>query len=278
MNGPEYLAQQVGRLKTRVGGFFPGSHVVFRGHNLHTDLKDMDWMELYVFGICGRRFSAQQLRLMNALWTYTSYPDARIWNNRVAALTGTARSTGNLGLSAALAISEAHIYGRGNEVQAIAFFISTQKRLAAGETLSACIQDEMKAHHRIAGYGRPLINADERIAPIMAQAKALGLESGPHLQLAFSIEQHLLENGRNLRLNYGGVVSAFGADLGMSQEEFYLFMFPSFLAGMSPCFQEARDETEGSLFPLRCADILYEGTAPRAWRLLPEEEPGSIRN
>lgn len=265
MNGPEYLAEQAGRLKTSVGGFFPGSHVVFRGHDLHADLQDMDWLELYVFGICGRRFSTSQLRLMNALWTYTSYPDARIWNNRVVALSGTARSTGNLGLAAALAISEAHIYGRGNEVQAISFFISTQQRLASGEALGKCIQDEMRVHRRIAGYGRPLINADERITPIMTLAKSLDLDNGQHLQLAFAIEQFLLGSGRNLRLNYGGVVSAFGADLGMSPEEFYLFMFPSFLAGMPPCFQESRQGVEGGLFPLSCSDIAYEGRPPRTW-------------
>jgi hypothetical protein len=66
-------------------------------------------------------------------------------------------------------------------------------------------------------------------------------------------------------MNYGAVVSAFGADLGLSPEEFYLFMIPSFLAGMPPCFLEARHAVEGSLFPLRCTDIAYEGPPPRKW-------------
>jgi hypothetical protein len=265
MNGPEYLSQKAGKLQTTMGGFFPGSHVVFRGQTLHTDLKDMDWMALYLFGICGRRFTAAQLDLMNALWTYTSYPDARIWNNRIAALSGSARSTGNLGLAAALAVSEAHIYGRGNEVQAITFFIATQKRLTAGSELGECLQEEIRTHRRIAGYGRPLVNADERIGPIMAKAAQLELDQGPHIRLAFSIERFLLDSGRNLRMNYGAVVSAFGADLGLSPEEFYLFMIPSFLAGMPPCFLEARHAVEGSLFPLRCTDIAYEGPPPRKW-------------
>jgi hypothetical protein len=202
---------------------------------------------------------------MNALWTYTSYPDARIWNNRVAALSGSARSTGSLGISAALAVSEAHIYGRGNDIQAITFFIATRKRLAAGGNLADCLQEEMKAHRRIAGYGRPLINADERIVPIMSKAAELGFDQGPHIQLAFAVERFLLDSGRNLRMNYGAALAAFGADLGLSPEEFYLFMIPSFLAGMPPCFLEARHAVEGSLFPLRCADIAYDGPAPRKW-------------
>ncbi|MFC5303220.1 hypothetical protein [Azospira restricta] len=265
MNGPQSLQAAVGRLKTRMGAFFPGSHVIFRGHDLHAELKDMDWIELYVFGITGRRFTAEQLRLMHALWTTTSYPDARIWNNRIAALAGSARSTGNLGLAAALAVSEAHIYGRGNEVQAISFFLATRRALDAGGELADCLRREMATYGRIAGYGRPLVNADERIAPIMALAGTLGLADGPHLALAFAVEQHLLASGRNLRMNYGAVVSAFGADLGMSPREFYLFMFPSFLAGMPPCFIEAAGKMEGGLFPLPCSGIDYAGVPRRSW-------------
>ena len=259
------LQEHVGRLKTRMGAFFPGERVVYRGHDLHIDLKDMDWIELYVFGITGRRFSPEQLRLMHALWVNTSYPDSRIWNNRVAALAGSARSTGNLGVSAALAVSEAHIYGRGNEVQAISFFLSTHKKLEAGGDLAACIADEMKTFRRIAGYGRPLINADERIAPTMELARSLGLADGPHVQLAFTIERFLLDSGRQLKMNYGCLVSAFGADLGMTTSEFYAFMFPSFLGGMQPCYIDAAQRPAGTLFPLSCDHVNYEGAAKRAW-------------
>jgi len=266
MNGPELLRRNAGRLKSRMGAFYPGERTIFRGCDLHADLKDMEWVDLYVFGITGRRHSPEQLRLMNALWVYTSYPDPRLWNNRVAALAGSARSTGNLGVSAALAVSEAHIYGRGNEVQAINFFVAACQRLAAGAALADCVRDEMAIHGRIAGYGRPLINADERITPTMALARKLGLADGPHVRLAYNLESFLLDNGRNLRMNYGGLVSAYGADLGFSPREFYLFMFPSFLAGMQPCFIEAAERPEGTLFPLSCDHVLYEGKPPRSWR------------
>src|SRR5262245_11533061 len=113
MSGPRLLAQTVGRIRSRVGAAFIGSHAVFRGKDLHADLGDAGWLDLYLFGVTGRRFSTPKLRLLEAMWTHTSYPDARIWNNRVAALAGTTRSTGNLGIAAALAVSEAKIYGQG---------------------------------------------------------------------------------------------------------------------------------------------------------------------
>lgn len=265
MKTSHFLQEHVGRLRTHMGAFFPGQKVIFRGHNLHTDLSGIDWIELYAFGITGRRFSPEQLQLMHALWVNTSYPDSRIWNNRIAALAGSARSTGNLGVSAALAVSEAHIYGRGNEVQAISFFLSTQEHLSSGRSLPDCIQQELQIFHRIAGYGRPLINADERIAPTMVLADTLNLADGPHVRLAFDVEQSLLNNGRDLRLNYGGLVSAFGADLGFSVSEFYAFMFPSFLAGMQPCYIDASSRAVGATFPLSCDSIAYEGPPKRRW-------------
>jgi hypothetical protein len=257
--------EAVGCVRSRVGGLRPDRRVDYRGRDLHTDLAGIDWLDLYAFGITGRRHAANELQLMHALWVNTSYPDARIWNNRVAALAGSSRSTGNLGIAAALAVSEAHIYGRGNEVQAVGFFLRTHQALQAGARLADCIAEEMRTHGRIAGYGRPLLEGDERIAPTMALARQLGLADGPHLMLAFEVEHHFIAQGRNLRLNYGGLVSAFGADLGMSPEQFALFMFPSFLAGMPPVYLDARERPAGTLVPLPCAAIHYEGPPPRPW-------------
>ncbi|RZI43461.1 citryl-CoA lyase [Herbaspirillum sp. HC18] len=265
MNGPEFLRQFEGRLKTKVGACYPGSRAVFRGHDLHAELKDMDWMELYVFGITGRRFTPPQVRLMHAIWTYTSYPDARIWNNRVAALAGSARSTGVLGTAAALAVSEASIYGGGPLLRAIDFFIRTKARLDDGGTLEECIREEIDAFRIISGYGRPIASADERIKPLVDLARSLGLDKGPCLRLAFAVEDLLLARGRSMKMNYAALIAAFGADLGFSVREFQLYMFPLFIAGMPPCVVEANERPEGALFPLKCADVLYEGVQERAW-------------
>jgi hypothetical protein len=263
---PNLRLENDGVLKSRMGAFFPGSHVVFRGHDLHTELKDMGWVELYVFGITGRRFPREQLSLIQSIWTYTSYPDVRLWNNRVAALAGSARSTGNLGVAAALAVSEASIYGRGIDTRAIDFLIRTQKQLDEGDTLADCIRVELKAHRSVAGYGRPIVNGDERIQPMLALARSLGLDQGPYLLLAFAIEEVLLTGRWRMRMNYGGLVAALSADLGLSPREYYLCGFPAFLAGMQPCFIEASERTEGMLYRIPCTDILYEGQPQRNWQ------------
>lgn len=264
--GPELLQENVGVLKSRMGAFFPGSHVIFRGHDLHAELKDMDWIELYVFGITGRRFTKEQLRLMHSMWTYTSYPDVRLWNNRVAALAGSSRSTGTLGLAAALAVSEGAIYGRGVDLRAIDFLIRTQQRLDDGGDLADCIRAELKSQRGIAGYGRPLINADERNQHILTLARSLGLDQGRYLRLAFAVEEKLLAGRWRMKMTYAALSAALLADMGLSPREYYLFAFPAFLAGMPPCFIEASERPEGMLYPLSCHGILYQGQARRPWR------------
>ncbi len=263
---PLTLLEHVGCLKTQMGACFVGSRAVFRGHDLHADLKDMEWVELFVFGITGRRFSPAQLRLMQAIWTHTSYPDARIWNNRVAALAGTARSTGNLGIAAALAISEATIYGRGIDIRAIEFFMRAKQHVENGGDLAELVATELKQKRSIAGYGRPIAAADERIKPTMALAQELGLADGDYVRLAFSIEEILIGGRWRQSMNYAGLCAALAADLGLSPQEYYLFLFPAFLAGIPPCYIEAENKEEGSLFPLTCAHIRYEGPAKRRWQ------------
>lgn len=265
MNGPELLRQNVGRLRTRMGGFVVGSHAVFRGHDLHAELKDMDWIELYFFGITGRRFSADQVRLLHALWVYTSYPDARLWNNRVAALAGSARSSGTLGIAAALAVSEASIFGRGIDIRAIDFLIRTRQKLETGSALGDCVRDELDRYRGIAGYGRPLTSSDERIAPALSRARELGLADGPHVRLALAVERYLLDGRWRWRMNYAALAAALHADMGVSTREYYLCVFPVFLAGMQPCFIEARDRPEGAFLPLACENIAFEGVPKRSW-------------
>lgn len=264
-NAPSLLQENVGVLKSRMGTAYPGSHAIFRGHDLHTDLKDMDWLELYVFGVTGRRFSKAQLRLMHAMWTYTSYPDVRLWNNRVAGLAGSSRSTGTLGMAAALAVSEASIYGRGIDMRAMDFLIRTRKQVDEGGDLTECIRQELKSHRSIAGYGRPLVNGDERNPHILALAGELGLDQGCYLRLAFAIEGVLLAGRWRMKMNYAALIAALGADLGFSPSEYHLLSFPTFLAGMPPCFIEASDKPEGTLYPAACSDILYEGQSRRSW-------------
>ncbi|WP_367154367.1 citryl-CoA lyase [Methylomonas sp. HYX-M1] len=265
MNGPELLKQHVGKLSSRMGTFYPGERVVYRGRDLLHELNDMDWLALYLYGITGKTFGQAEMKLLQAIWTYTSYPDVRLWNNRIAALAGSTRSTGTLGLAAALAVSEAEIYGGGVFRRAVVFLERSLRQMASGSDLETCVREEFAAHRSIGGYGRPLVNGDERIVPLLELAKRLGLNEGPHLKLAFEVEDFLLRGRWRMKMNYAALIAALGKDLGLSVDELCLFIFPLFLAGMPPGYIEARQRPEGTLYPIPCPDVTYDGQAKRPW-------------
>ncbi|HEY0847739.1 MAG TPA: hypothetical protein VGE12_20405 [Noviherbaspirillum sp.] len=266
MKGPALLRQYAGRLKTEVGACYPGSHAVFRGHDLHAELRDMDWVALYVFGITGRKLSPEQIRLIHAIWVCTSYPDARLWNNRVAGLAASARSSANLGITAALAVSEATVYGGQAGLRAIDFLLRAQRRIERDGTSVAEIVAEETRVRRIYGYGRPINSTDERIPWLMELVHKIGLDQGRYLKLAFEVERVLVCRDARLKMNYAALHSALIADMGFSAREYQMLRVPTFLAGMPPCSAEAASRKEGTLFPTPCEAIAYEGINRRFWR------------
>lgn len=266
MNGSQTLLDHENHWRTEMGAWFPGERVVFRGKDLFHELNEQSWMGLLLYGITGRSFDERQLRLFEGIWTLcTSYPDPRIWNNRVAALAGTARSTAALAVGAATAVSEASIYGRRPDIRAIDFLLRTQEKVDQGVELEKLVREELKKHRGILGYGRPVTRQDERIKPLMALAEELDFENGIHIKLAFLVEDVLVKGKWRLNMNVAAVSAALAADQGLSRQEYYQYLVLCFSAGMFPCYSEALNKPEGAFFPFRCERIKYQGHAYRDW-------------
>jgi hypothetical protein len=259
------LDAYAGPIRSRVGGVIGGERAIFRGRDLHRDLRDIHWVELMLFAVTGRRFSPSEVRVCNAVFTLTSYPDARIWNNRVAALAGTARSTGNLAIAAAEAVSEGAIFGRQIDLRALDFLYHARACCEKGEDLEGFVADYLARHRSIAGFGRPLTAKDERLSPMLAILAEEGRDDGPFVRLAHQVED-ILQAGRwRYRMNYAALAAAIYGDLGFTPEQYYLVLFPAFLCGMPPCYLEAREKPAGAVMPISCSAINYNGSAPRPW-------------
>ena len=266
MKGPTLLLENEDYWRTRMGLVFAGERVVVRGKDLFRELRDMRWMELLLYTITGRRFNERQLRLFEGIWTIcTSYPDPRIWNNRVAALAGTARSTGTLALSAATAVSEAGIYGGRPILRAMDFLRRSLKSAQHGHALDSVVRSELQKFRAIPGYARPLVHDDERIRPLIQLAEELDYGNGVYLKHAFKIEEILLTSGYRMKLNIAAVAAALAADQGLSSDEYFRYLLPCFTAGMIACYIDAVDHEEGVLFPVRCTRINYTGRTSRPW-------------
>ena len=266
MRGPEKLIEKEDNWQTDLGASFAGERVVVRGKDLFTELKDLSWHELLLFMITGRRFKENELELLDKFWMLAiSYPDPRVWNNRVAALAGTVRSTPALGVGAACSVSEADIYGGKPCSAAVQFFVDLQKKIESGELLTDCIDSVLEARVLIPGYGRPISIVDERIKSMEEIIKKSGFSKGKHVQLAYEIERVLVKKNERLRMNIGGLFAAVAADMGFSAEEYLLWITNGFNAGTTACYADALDKGEGTLFPLRSERIKYLGKENRTW-------------
>lgn len=252
--------------ETHIGGWIPGEKVILRGKNLLTELKDYRWLEYLLFGITGR-YSPRIARLIEGMWVIcTSFPDPRLWNNRIAALSATARSTGVLGSAGALAVSEATIYGLRPIKGGMDFLYRIDRLLSEGEDFERLVSSEMKKYRGIYGYGRPLVDRDERVGPLLDFAHSMEAGRGRFTELAFKVDEFLANSRFKYRINASGVVAGLLADEGIKPDEHYHLATLTFTAGVFPCFLDALAKPEGSFFPLRVSRINFEGAQKgRVW-------------
>ena len=250
---------------TELGGASVQSGTItLRGYDLLNALEDLSWMDILMFGITGRRFNAEQLELFQGLWKISaSYPEPRIWNNRVAALGGSARSTPGLSLGAAIAVTDATIYGQRPMIGAFDFLQRCRTACDSGQPLRAFVVHELKTYRTIPGYGRPLRSVDERLAPLERLARRLGLWGGIHTRLALDVEK-ILERYRQ-GMNIAALAAALTADQDVSIADYRRMAILAFVAGLIHCELDAAKHPEGVLFPLRCNRLQYSGPSVRTW-------------
>jgi len=97
----------------------------FRGHDLHADLKDMTGLALRFWYYRASFFPQTRSSYCMHLGLH-QLPDSRLWNNRWQRC-GKRRSSSNLGMSAAIAVSEATVYGGRACIQAMGFLLRATK-------------------------------------------------------------------------------------------------------------------------------------------------------
>ncbi|MFP5414641.1 MAG: hypothetical protein ACLGG1_06480 [Gammaproteobacteria bacterium] len=263
--GPDLLALCEDNWVTAMGAWFPGERVVLRGKDVLNDLGHRRWMEYFIYGINGQE-DPRFARFVEGVWALTtSYPDPRLWNNRVAALAGTTRSTGVLALAAGIGVSEASLYGLRPIKGALDFLYRADRKLADGATLEDVVWEELRTYRNVFGYGRPITSADERVGPLMKFAHSLGMGKGKFIRLAFEIEKILKQSRLKHQMNIAGAVAGLVADEGRTPDDHYYMAALSFVAGMMPCYIDSLGKPEGSLFPLRVTRIDYKGAPERRW-------------
>lgn len=260
--GIQNLFTNEGHWSTEMGKAFPTERVVFRGKDLHKDLKDLSWFELNLYGITGRRFNENELKVLNFIWVSTSYPEPRVWNNRIASICGSARVNGPNAIAAAIGASEATVYGGRPVAKGFDFLHRALEATRHGQALEDFIDEELANKKVIFSFGRAMVKTDERVPHMLAFIKEYGMDQGECVQMALEAER-ILNKKKGLSMNIGALVCSLAIDMGFSFDEFHMFMTLVFAAGMMPCYMEAAQKPEGAFFPMRCEHVHYIGKKPR---------------
>ncbi|MBA3582035.1 MAG: hypothetical protein H0W44_06220 [Gammaproteobacteria bacterium] len=253
------------RWHTRMGLLYPGEEVWLRDKKLLTDFPEKNWFAILLYAITGKDFTAAQLHIMEAIWSIClCFPDPRIWCNRVAALGGTAGTTGSLAIAAALAVSESEIYGQKPVRRAVQSLLDIENEL--GSKKLPDILEEWKIKNKlIYGFGRPVALRDERVVTLFYLLKYHNLHEEKFICLAFDIEIILQQRNQRLFLNAGGIMGAIACDFGLTAQEFYLFTCSAYSAGITACYLDAYQQPAGHFFPMPVGAVKYAGPEHRAW-------------
>lgn len=265
--------------RTSAGNWFPGERIVLNGVDVLASMTGKSWMDVILLAITGKIPERQTAEFLDAVLALSgSIPDPRLWNNRIATLAGTTRSTPALGMSAGMAASDAIIFGFQPMMGAHQLLNEVAVQLDAGFPLDTIIRERLARdqssrpgagkHRSLAlfpGYGRPVATGDERVPAIMKLVHQYGHAQGRIVTLAFHIESGLQQCGLPLRLNTGGLIAAICADQGMSALQLYYYVSHCFYVSLAACNADALQHDIGSFFPLRCSQIEYQGVAERKW-------------
>lgn len=266
MNIVDKLLKAEMKWESSVGACFPGKGAEFRGYNMFEKFNDWNWLSMFYFAATGRELNKNSEKFFNGLYSMCfSYPDSRIWNNGIAALAGTARSTAQLGICSASAVSEATFYGGPPVMKSLDFLLRAKSLSDSGKGLKEIVQIEKSRNEFVYGYGRPVVSTDERVLPAIELLKELNLFDRPYIKFALLMENYLKNENNEIGLNIGGIYAAFCADEGMTPQELYYMMVVCFSVGMVACYIDSLDKNEGYFFPLQCQSVNYGGREVRSW-------------
>lgn len=272
--GTEHLEKYENYYPTTTGGAYIGERAVLHGRDLLNDLSHLSWVELLFFSITGFEGNSERIKILENIWTGCSYPDPRLWNNRVASLAASTRSTATLAVSAGVALSEATIYGHRANIRAIDAIIKATQAVKDGACLTQFIEAHLKRGLKFYGFGRPISGQDERIAPTLARIEALSDQNLPHIKTAFQLES-FLKKSKGLQMNITGLSAALAADCGMSARQYHQFLGPCFMSGIIACYTDALDKPMAAVFPMRCQSINYTGTSEKKY--WPDDESIALK-
>ncbi|MBL4764938.1 MAG: hypothetical protein JKX67_06620 [Colwellia sp.] len=256
-----------GRIVSSRGGWKIGSGVQNCGYDMMNDLVGKtSHMQVVVLNATGRLPSKAIADWIGSVHICLSWPDPRIWCNRIGALAGSSRTSSVAASNLGALASESTSYGPKTLISGVEFIQEALQKVSNGISVDDFITNETNKYAgkpHLMGYARPIAKGDERIAAMEKVTKNLGFPIKEHLSLAYKIEA-ILSTRFDESMNINGYMSAFLVDQGFTATEVYRIFSAFVISGVTACYADTADRLEGSFAPLKTNDIIYKGPSLRA--------------
>ncbi len=262
----DYLDARRNRIVSRTGGWFPGRGVFSHGYSMLEELVgEKSYFQILILNSTGRLVDRPLADWLEAIYGCLSWPDPRIWCNQIGALAGAARASVVAATSLGCLATDSRTYGVFPLIEGAKFIRHAMALAERGLTAEEIVKQQVAASGgklHIVGYIRPIAKGDERLETMEKVGRRLGFEPGPHMRLAYEIEQVLLrDHGEGMNIN--GYMSAFLADQGFTPDECYRMHALLVASGVTACYLDTYARPPDTFLPLRCTDIAYQGQARR---------------
>ncbi len=256
-----------GVIRSRNGGWRVGQGVTCHGYDMLEELVgSVSVFQVMILNATGRLPEKRLADWFEALQICLSWPDPRIWCNQMGALGGTLRTSPVAATAAGLLAHESAIYGPQTLVKGMKFQRAALQAVKDGLPVGDLIEQECDRHGgkpKLMGFARPIAKGDERIPVMERVTEELGFPIGAHRELAYEIEQVLIDRF-NESMNISGFMAAFMLDQGLSPQEAFNIVPTLICSGVTACYVDTFDRPPETFLPMRCDDVDYQGPPPRS--------------
>ncbi|MEX1056845.1 MAG: hypothetical protein WED11_03875, partial [Natronospirillum sp.] len=171
-----------GRIKSRKGGWRIGQQVLSHGYDLMQEVVgQFSYMQVVLLNATGRMPSKELAQWFEACHICLSWPDPRIWCNRIGALGGSARVSAVAATCAGVMAADSRVYGIKPIIEGVELIrrakVATDKGIAIDEFIASIVESKGGKPH-IMGYARPIVKGDERIEVMRRVTADLGYSEG----------------------------------------------------------------------------------------------------
>ena len=257
-----HLDKKRGKIFSKTGGWFPGKAVYSHGYSMLDELVgEKTYFQIMILNATGKLVEKPVADWVEGIYACLSWPDPRIWCNQIGALAGASRASALAATTAGVLATDSRSYGVLPIIEGVTFIQQAKDLADNGKSPEEIIQSLCKMQGgkpAIVGYRRPIASGDERLEAMERVSKKLEMDEGEHLQLAYRVENFLLEK-YNEGMNINGYVAARMSDFGFTSEEIYNMYTTAVASGVTACYLEEKNRGPDEFLPLQCNDIDYIG-------------------